>query len=846
MMNSMRAARRIALVIGNSNYRTANKLPNACRDADLIATKLGGGDGEKGLGFRVFKALDADFAAMMNAYENFIDAIDEARRQSRIVHAVIFYAGHGVQIADENCLIPIDANFEGKDAPPPQLFKLKDRLIHVAEKVGSTGIVVALFDACREKPFEKVPGAPGAPPPAYPVTGAVRGFSMPSMPAARDDASTFIAFATAPGEFAYDGAGNIQHSPFTQAVCAHISDTGLEIREFWNRVQYDVRMRVSETARLTGGGEQQIPWSESNLSDHFFFRPRVWTPVWAMIALGWLAGVAICHLLFDGDLALKSTSDQPWLYATSFIFPLVVAFAVWKWGSRNRWHIGFAFFGTALSFKLALDVLQNRTVLDFIAGVKKPQLAEVQREIATVDWFDLGWAALAGLMVVMIRILQINRPTGIWRRYVVPVLSGVATVAALWVVDRFLALHDRQEIIVFAMLSLFSGAILGLGATLSCRPQGDIFKGFGPITGGIAAGMTMPGFFVIYAMRPSFVSLMAIAPLFFALLGLQLGWCFSYYVREHERVRVKPPVRIPQVEVDDLLDGIAQPAPPDVQPARPQRRVAGADHAEASPAKPLPYPEAAFPLRPAIPFLPTAIRKIIADPLTETSVDSRSSVAFEKLGQSPWSAICRIHARYERSNETFLASGCITRDAVVLTAAHVLHHPSLGPAVTIEVWPGYHKDRAPLPIFTLTRHDCRVCQAWTAGWFVQNDYGVVRLPRGTDVSVFGPPAMLQLKEEVWDQLAKRRDATCCVVGYPGDRVESGCQWQGNGRIVAHDANVVAHLCDTQEGQSGAPLMITSSGRNYVVAVHSKGFTSTNNVARKINGQLMAEYQNWIT
>lgn len=557
------AVRRIALVIGNAGYPGKQKLDKPVLDAQAIAEKLG--DPKRGLGFRIIGGgdpelggYDVDLLTMNRLFAKFLEAIKQAKAEKATVHAVVYYAGHGLQIADENYLVPIGAQIDGDD-PLSGLFQLKDRLITVANLVGGDGTVIAFFDACREKPFDakliraladrvrktEMEQAQQAqvPDPEPRVTAVSRGFAMPRFVGARDAegadaasnvAHTYIAFATAPGEFAYDGENNSQNSPFTQALCDHIGVRGLEIEDFYNRVQRDVRLRVGRMAIKHKRALAQIPWSESNLEDPFFFKPQSWWPAIELGVLGWLAGLAICFAMFTPQLEMKPAATNPQLWATSLLFAAVVGWGSLRWGSRQWLDILFAFAGTAVAFCLALGTLQNPDVLATIRRVGEPGADEIYSAIRpSLALNPLSFAA--ALLVGIGHHLQNRRLPGAMKRYGTPLVTFFIAWFAFWLIQQVLALHNRQAMLIFAMLSLLAGTTLGLGAVLSCKPQLGAFRGFGAATGGIAAGLMMPVLFVCYSIRPSYASLMLIAPLWFAIMGFQLGWCFSYYVGEYKK-----------------------------------------------------------------------------------------------------------------------------------------------------------------------------------------------------------------------------------------------------------------------------------------------------------------------
>lgn len=545
---STNSVRRIALVIGNADYGGQQTLAKPAKDASAIASRLR----SKALNFKVISGdnsvacgLNLDLAGMTRLFGAFITAIQAAKQDGAVVHALIHYAGHGLQIADENYLVPIGAKL-GDASSLSLLFPLRDHLLQAAEEVGSDGIVIAFFDACREQPFapdyiRALANDIRSREAVQRVTAVSRGFAIPNLVDRRGSgatsndrqsklAPTYFGFATAPGEVAYDGDAEATSSPFTEAICKHIAVRGLEIEEFYNRVQQDVRARVRGLT-LSAATREQIPWSESNLQQPFYFYPHSWWPVIEMTALGWLAGLLTCLALFNPDLAMQSADEKPILWLTGLFSAIAVGYGSWRWGSGRKLDVAYAIVGTMLAFALALGILQNQNVLQTIARVGRSNALDVSGLIRP-SWLEHSLAVAAGSLVALGRYLQMPGNAA-RRRWGLPLLSGLLTFALLLVVQLLVSIHGQTDILVFAMLSLFSGLTLGLGIIMSCRPQQSIFKGFGPITGGMAAGMSMPVFFLLYALHPSWWTLYTIAPFYFATLGFQLGWCLRYYVGVH-------------------------------------------------------------------------------------------------------------------------------------------------------------------------------------------------------------------------------------------------------------------------------------------------------------------------
>ncbi len=238
LLPSPRAAAeaRIALVIGNAGYATA-RLANPKNDADQIARTL------RGVGFDVIKLTDTDTSAMRQA---FIEFSRRLKRQDSV--GVFYYAGHAVQVAGQNYLIPIGADISAESEIPVQAVNLQELL--GAMKGAAARVKIVILDACRNNPFESS------------ARGLSRGLAAVVAPA-----GTLIAYATAPGEVALDG--NDGHSPFTSALSRIIPTPGLEVEEVFKRTR---------AAVLEATQNQQTPWEHSSLVGQFIFKPKSTAP----------------------------------------------------------------------------------------------------------------------------------------------------------------------------------------------------------------------------------------------------------------------------------------------------------------------------------------------------------------------------------------------------------------------------------------------------------------------------------------------------------------------------------------------------------------------------------------
>ncbi len=236
------ASKRIALVIGNSNYKTVPVLLNPRRDASAIADSL------ERLGFEVRRVLDGDQADFDKALQAF--AAD--RRSADI--ALFYFAGHGIQINGENYLLPVSIKAPKVEALLEQSLGLND--VRADMQRADPGLTIIFLDSCRDNPFGPVLTQRTG----ETVTPISIGKGLAKVSGA---AGMLIAYATQPGEVAYDGFG--EHSPFTESLLAHLEKPGLEIRLMLGRVREQV---VEETQ----GG--QVPWVEEAVLGEFYFSER--------------------------------------------------------------------------------------------------------------------------------------------------------------------------------------------------------------------------------------------------------------------------------------------------------------------------------------------------------------------------------------------------------------------------------------------------------------------------------------------------------------------------------------------------------------------------------------------
>jgi uncharacterized caspase-like protein len=236
------AERRVALVIGNGDYRFS-PLKNPVNDAREMADAL------RGVGFTVDYRENAGKRAMIEAIRSFV--LKSASFDVRL----FYYAGHGVQVNGKNYLIPVDADIQAEDEITAQGADVGEML----ERLGrmKTGMNLVILDACRNNPF-----ADGA---TAVVDGRrlrFRGATPAGLAPVDAPTGSLIAFSTAPGAVAIDGV-NAPHSLYTKHLLRHIGTPGLPVEQVFKRV----RIAVTQESQ-----RQQVPWESSSLMGDFCFR----------------------------------------------------------------------------------------------------------------------------------------------------------------------------------------------------------------------------------------------------------------------------------------------------------------------------------------------------------------------------------------------------------------------------------------------------------------------------------------------------------------------------------------------------------------------------------------------
>ncbi|HKO45233.1 MAG TPA: tetratricopeptide repeat protein [Pyrinomonadaceae bacterium] len=226
------ATKRIALVMGNSTYATAPALKNPANDARDMAAAL------KALGFEVSSGVNLSQREMKRLIREF------GQRLKGGGHGLFYFAGHGVQARGHNYMIPVDADIQSEADVEDSGVDVNLVLSYMDDAQNHLNIVI--LDACRNNPF-------------------ARSFRSASDGLAQVDAptGTLIAYATAPGRVAADGAG--ENGLYTSELLKAMRSPGLTATEMFMQVRREVMNRT---------GNKQVPWEASSLTGSFYFTPR--------------------------------------------------------------------------------------------------------------------------------------------------------------------------------------------------------------------------------------------------------------------------------------------------------------------------------------------------------------------------------------------------------------------------------------------------------------------------------------------------------------------------------------------------------------------------------------------
>jgi uncharacterized caspase-like protein len=223
--------KKVALVVGNSDYVNEPHLKNPANDTKAMAAAL------RTKGFEVVEVENATKAEFENAIGRFGDELSAGAT------GLFYYAGHGMQVDGRNFLLPIDAKVQREERVRIEAIDADDVISQMTDAKAKVSMVI--LDACRNNPFEHRFRS---------VAGGLAQMNAPE--------GTFIAYATAPGSIAADGTRD--HGAYTQALLEAMQQPGLKVEDVFKTVRINV-------SRMTNAA--QVPWESSSLTGDFYFTP---------------------------------------------------------------------------------------------------------------------------------------------------------------------------------------------------------------------------------------------------------------------------------------------------------------------------------------------------------------------------------------------------------------------------------------------------------------------------------------------------------------------------------------------------------------------------------------------
>jgi uncharacterized caspase-like protein len=230
---------RIALVIGNGAYTHTGALPNPANDARLVGSRLAL------LGFETMIFVDLGGSRMRRALRSYSERLIDLGPNTI---GLIYYAGHGVQIRENNYLIPVDAQINKESDAGIEAIHLADVLNLLFDAQNKLNVII--LDACRNNPFKKK---------IHVSATRLAAFDAP--------VGTLVAFAAATGRAALDGAGT--NSPYAEALSTALLDPGLKVEDTFKRVSERVYMAT---------GKQQLPWITAAVHGDYYLATSNSTP----------------------------------------------------------------------------------------------------------------------------------------------------------------------------------------------------------------------------------------------------------------------------------------------------------------------------------------------------------------------------------------------------------------------------------------------------------------------------------------------------------------------------------------------------------------------------------------
>lgn len=234
--STQRSERRVALVIGNAQYKSS-PLENAVNDATDIDQAL------KRFGFQTTFLRNASLSQMREATRRFADQLTNADV------ALIYFAGHGIESKNKNFMIPVNADLKFEYELVDQAYDAAAwlEMLEMIKSNNAERVNIVILDACRNN---NLIGS----------RSLNRGLARMDAPT-----GTFLSYSTAPGKVAADGGRGERNSPFTKNLLRAMQQPGQPIEEVFKEVRRNV-------TRETNGA--QVPWESTSLTGYFSFRNK--------------------------------------------------------------------------------------------------------------------------------------------------------------------------------------------------------------------------------------------------------------------------------------------------------------------------------------------------------------------------------------------------------------------------------------------------------------------------------------------------------------------------------------------------------------------------------------------
>ena len=230
---------RRALVIGNDNYQSVPRLLNAREDAQAMARSL------SDMGFQVQLELDLrerNMRAALRQFKSRVEGGDEV---------IIFFAGHGVQLAGTNYLLPVDITGENEEQIRDESIQLQRILDDMTEKRAK--FTLAMLDACRDNPFK----------------GSGRSIGSRGLAPTNAATGQMVIFSAGTGQQALDKLGPNdpeKNGLFTRVFLKEMQKPGISV----DRILRNVRTEVVNLAKTVG--HDQVPAIYDQVVGEYFLK----------------------------------------------------------------------------------------------------------------------------------------------------------------------------------------------------------------------------------------------------------------------------------------------------------------------------------------------------------------------------------------------------------------------------------------------------------------------------------------------------------------------------------------------------------------------------------------------